>query len=75
MTVLSEIDWRYPGNGKTIDGRFVVGNHPAAHSTERAAAKIFRAQACLRPGCTDRDSFRAEDRDRLGMSSHSEKFI
>ena len=66
MTVLFGRDWRYPGNGKTLDGRFVVGNHPAAHSAESAAAKTSWAQTYQRPGCFDGDSFRAEDRNRLG---------
>lgn len=69
MTILFEIDWPYPGNGKTIDGRFVVGNHPAAHTSESAAAKISWAQTYWRPGCTNGDSFRAEDRNRLGGSA------
>ena len=66
MTVLFGMDWRYPGNGETIDGRFVVGNHRTDHSGESAAAKTSRTQAYQRPGYTDGDSFRAEDRNRLG---------
>jgi len=66
MTVLFGRDWRYPGNGKTINGRFVVENHRADHSGESAAAKISWAQACQRPCCPNGDSFCAEDRDWLG---------
>jgi hypothetical protein len=66
MTVLSAIDWRYRENGKTIGGRFVVGNDPAAHSRESATAKISRPQACQRPGSSYRNPFCVEDRNRLG---------
>ena len=66
MTVLSGMDWRYPRNGKAIDGRFVVGNHPTARSGESATAKISWPQACQRPGSSYWNPFRAEDRNRLG---------
>src|ERR1041385_1232805 len=66
MTVLSGTNWRYPRNGKTVDGRFVVGNYRAAHSAEGATAKISWPQACQRSGCSDWNTFCAEDRNRLG---------
>src|SRR5690348_4161192 len=66
MAVLSERDWRYPRNGKATDGRFVVGNYPAAHSRESATAKISWPQACQRPRSSYWNPFCAEDRNRLG---------